>query len=305
MGDVYQTVTDKIVAALAHAERWQKPWTSAFIPEGGTGLQRPRNAINGKPYNGINVPLLWSAGRASNHWATYNAWSGAGAQVRKGEKATQIVFWKQLSYADPGESGEDTKRNVLMARLYSVFNAEQVDGWKKEAPSLPAPTTTDDDALDVVDAYIAKTGASVRHGGDKAYYVPSVDFIQMPPRAAFIATKTSTAQQAYYSTLFHELTHWTGHTSRNARNFANRFGDEAYAAEELVAELGAAFFCADHLMIHEPRADHANYLANWLRVLKGDKRAIFTAASKAEAAVRFCNDATKEDEHAEPQQEAA
>lgn len=291
--DIYETVTSKIVEGLKNAQRWQKPWTSAFKPYGDDAapMLRPMNAITGKAYHGINVPMLWASQAASPYWATYKAWSSAGAQVRKGEKATHIVFWKRLERQSIEGDDKDARGGFLMARGYAVFNATQVDGWQSPATpapiAAPLPVASPFAAHDAAEAFIAKTGAKIVHGGNRAYYTTGGDFIAMPPRENFIGTATSSASDAYYSVLFHELTHWTGNASRCARKFGQRFGDQAYAAEELVAELGAAFLCADQLMLHEPRADHAAYIATWIRVLENDKRAIFTASSKAEEAVRY------------------
>lgn len=285
--DVYATVTGRIVAALEDAQKWQRPWTTAFAPSDGGALVRPINAISQRAYQGVNVPLLWSARRSSPQWATYKQWQSIEAQVRKGEKASLIVFWKRLETVsgDTQEDSESTNesRARWVARAYSVFNAEQVDGFG-EAPAIPVPTF---DPIAQAEDFVAKSGAVIRHGGDKAFYSSHHDFIQMPQRGQFVGSATSTAVEAYYGTMLHELTHWSGHRSRCNRQLGNRFGSEAYAAEELIAELGAAFLCADLLLHHEPRADHACYIANWLSVLKNDKRAVFTAASKAEQAVRF------------------
>jgi antirestriction protein ArdC len=171
-----------------------------------------------------------------------------------------------------------------MARASYVFNADQVDGF--EAPPLPEPKDPAQ-ILDRAEAFIAATGADIRHGGNRAFYRFPDDFIQMPERERFMGTETSTATESYYSTLLHELTHWTGSAKRCDRAFGKRFGDEAYAVEELVAELGAAFLCADLGITLEPRADHAAYIDNWLKVLKADKKAIFTAASQAAKATDY------------------
>jgi len=282
--DVYQTVTDKIIAALESAATWNKPWLSAF--DGGNGLVRPVNATTGKGYRGMNVPMLWLAKRESPSWATYKQWNETGAQVRKGEKGTQIVVWKTWTPADGAAPDADGKGGTparLFARAYTVFNAEQVDGWDK----APAPRAPSFDPIAAADAFVASAGATVMQGGGRAFYTPQGDFIQMPQRGQFVGTDTSTAAECYYGTLLHELVHWTGKDTRCNREFGARFGDAAYAFEELVAELGAAFLSADLLLHCDPRPDHAQYLKSWLEVLKGDKRAIFTAASKAEQAAAY------------------
>jgi len=162
----------------------------------------------------------------------------------------------------------------VFARGYSVFNAAQVDGY--EAPALPV--LPEPERIGHAEAFFAALGADIRHGGNRASYLPGLDQIRMPPFPAFHDAV------AYYATLAHEATHMTGHASRCARDLRGRFGEEAYAAEELVAELGAAFLCADLALAPEPRPDHAAYVASWLKVLRDDKRAIFTAAAKAQAA---------------------
>lgn len=282
--DIYATVTNKIIEGLETAQRWQKPWTSAFGTGDGT-LARPVNAITKRPYSGINVPLLWSTRRSTPYWATFKAWQSAGAHVRRGEKGTTCVFWNryEVKRDDEDQADEGEPEFRMFAREFTLFNADQVEGWAGAA----APAAPSFDRIATAETFVANTGASVRHGGDRAYYSPAADFIQMPRPEQFTGTTTSTAQEAYYGTLFHELTHWTGAANRTRRDFSGRFGDEAYAFEELVAELGAAFLCADHGLANEPRRDHADYIAHWLKVLRSDKRAIFTAASKAEQAVRF------------------
>jgi len=200
-----------------------------------------------------------------------------GAQVRKGEKSSPVVFWKisDKEEQDDAEDGaEDGRRSRVFARGYAVFNAAQVDGY--EAPALPV--LPEAERIGHAEAFFATTGIDVRHGGNRAYYRPSEDRVQMPPFEAFRDAV------AYYATLAHEATHATGHPSRCARDLKGRFGEEAYAAEELVAELGAAFLCSDLTLTPEPRPDHAAYVASWLKVLRGDKRAIFTAAAKAQGA---------------------
>jgi antirestriction protein ArdC len=280
--DVYEAITNRVIAAIEEgAGEWQMPWHRS-------GVSRPINAHTKKPYRGVNVVALWAAadayGYSSGFWATYKQWRELEAQVRRGERASLIVFWKELEReVEDEETGERQRKKTLFARASWVFNADQVDGW--------APPATSErnlvEAIDQAEAFTAATGADVRHGGDRAYYRRSDDHVQMPERERFTGSATSTPTETYYATLLHELTHWTGHESRLDRDLAGRFGNEAYAMEELVAELGAAFVCADLSITNAPRPDHAAYIANWLEVLKRDKRAIFTAARKAAQATDF------------------
>jgi antirestriction protein ArdC len=274
--DAYEAITDRVIAAIEEgAGQWQMPWHRS-------GVSRPLNVHTKKPYRGVNVVALWAAadayGYSSGFWATYKQWRALDAQVRKGERASLIVFWKELEReVEDKETGERESKKTLFARASWVFNADQVDGWK---PPL-APERNPVEALDHAEVFTVATGADMRHGGDRAYYRRSDDHVQMPDRVLFTGSATSTPTETYYATLLHELTHWTGHASRLDRDLSGRFGNEAYAMEELVAELGAAFLCADLSITNTPRPDHAAYIANWLEVLKRDKRAIFTAARKA------------------------
>lgn len=286
--DIAQTVTDLIVKAIeAGAGKWEMPWHKV-----GGVMTYPVNITNGKHYRGMNVWLLMiaaeHAGYASNVWGTYKAWADKGAQVRKGEKSTMVVFWKPTEYKQKDEAGEETDRKGMLLRYYNVFNASQVEGYEpKVAPSLPVNERPVNERIEVAETFFANTGAIVNHGGNRAFYAPSKDTIQMPKFAQF------KEPEGYYATLGHETIHWTGHESRNNRLLnINRFGDEAYAVEELIAELGSAFLCAHLGIVNEPRPDHAQYIQSWLKALKGDKKAVFHAASKAQAALDFL---TKED----------
>jgi antirestriction protein ArdC len=282
--DIHQHVTNQIVAAIeAGAGEFRLPWHRAA-----GSIMRPVNVASKKPYQGVNILTLWAAGDAAGYeaglWGTYKQWAEAGAQVRKGEKASYIVFYKEITVASE-EANEDDNGTRLFARATPVFAAEQVEGYA--APALPEPPANPTQPIEAAEALIAATGATIVHGGGRACYVPRTDNIHMPPRDMFFGTATSTATEAYYSTKLHELTHWTSKETRCNRQLGKRFGDDAYAMEELVAELGAAFLCADLGITDTPRADHAQYLGSWLRVLKADKKAIFTAASKASQAVAF------------------
>jgi antirestriction protein ArdC len=284
--DIHQHVTNQIIAAIeagAGAGEFRLPWHRAA-----GSIMRLVNIASKKPYQGVNILALWAAGDAAGYetgtWGTYKQWAEAGAQVRKGEKASYIVFYKEITVASD-ESSEDDSGTRLFARATPVFAAEQVEGYAPPAP--PVFPTNPIEPIKRAEVFITATGANIVHGGSRACYVPRTDNIHMPPRDAFLGTATSSAAEAYYSTKLHELTHWTGIESRCNRQFGKRFGDEAYAMEQLVAELGAAFLCADLGITDAPRADHAQYLDNWLRVLKANKKAIFTAASKASEAAAY------------------
>lgn len=284
--NVYQQITDKIIAAIeSGAGDFVMPWHRPA----GNGI--PWNPSRKGYYNGCNAINLWieahNRGFTSCNFATLKQWNELGAQVRKGEKSATVVFYKPLTVKDrnaPADSDETTE--ILMARAYHVFNADQVEGWT--APTQQLPTVQNPaEIMANVEAFVRNTGADVRTGEARAYYVPSRDFINMPPRELFTGSPTSTPTETYYSTLLHELTHWTGAEHRLKRDLNTRFGKAAYAAEELVAELGAAFLCASLGIANDPRPDHAQYLASWLKVLKDDSRAIFTAASKAQQAADY------------------
>ena len=284
--DIYQTVTDKIVAMIeAGAGAWHMPWH-------GDGLTLPRNPLSGTRYRGCNVPLLWSAAMAkgyqSHQWATFKQWQKAGAQVRKGERSELVFFWKRFGPAEGDEGAGDgdgrSGRARYMARAYNVFAVEQVDEYGVQ-PSLPLDGLAEGNRIAVAEGYFSSIGATVRHGGGKAFYAPSHDAIQMPEFRQFFDAVS------YYATLGHEHVHWTGHAARCNREFGKRFGDRAYAFEELVAELGAAFLCAGLGLANAPRPDHAAYLDSWLKVMREDKRAVFTAGARAQAAVDWLDKA--------------
>lgn len=282
--DVYTRVTNQIIQAIeAGADTWEMPWHS---PD--AALMCPVNASTGKAYRGVNILSLWvtahMAGYQESSWATFKQWSDMGRQVRKGEKATIGVFWKPLDAKDePGEAAESENAQegrYWVARAFPLFNAEQIEGH------IPAerPERPEFQRIEAAETFFGSLGADIRHGGGRAYYRPSTDHIQMPHAEAFIDPL------AYYSTLAHEATHWTGAKSRLDRDLSGRFGKESYAAEELVAELGAAFLAADLGLSVDARAENAAYVQSWLKVLKGDNRAIFTAASLAQRAADYMHE---------------
>ena len=282
--DVYQQITDRVVAAIeAGAPTFEMPWHR------GAEHPRPRNVVTGKSYRGVNILALWITQSlcdySSSVWGTYKQWKACGAQVRKGEQATTIVFYKDLEREVEDEATGETKlKKSFVATASWVFNADQVDNWT--APQA-APLIDKTEVLDNAEAFIAATGANILSLDDSAYYLYYTDTINIPKRALFTGSSTRSATEAFYSTTLHELTHWSGHPNRLNRQLNNRFGDCAYAMEELVAELGAAFLCTDLGIALEPRPDHAAYLSGWLTVLKQDKRALFTAAARASEAADF------------------
>lgn len=281
--DIHAEITDQLIAAIeADPGKPSMPWRRASGP-----LFMPVNALTRNAYNGINVVSLWVAaeclGYSAPVWATYRQWSELGAQVRKGEKSSLVVFYKEYeSEPDPDKADDDGKRRV--ARASHVFNASQVDGYAP--PDAPQPLGPIE-RLEAVDRFIAVTGASIQHGGDRAFYRPSTDHIQMPDEGLFCGTDTMTRSEGYYATVTHELTHWSGAKHRLARDMGKRFGDSAYAAEELVAEIASAFLCAELGITQDTRADHAQYVAQWLQLMKEDSRAVFAAAAKASEAVAY------------------
>ena len=295
--DVHQHITNQIITAIeAGAGDWIMPWHRS-----GHSIGRPKNIASGNAYRGINILSLWIAGEANGFehglWGTYRQWQEKGAQVRKGEKSSVIVFYKELERACEDDPSETT--TTLFARASRVFNAAQVDGFAlPEGETMP----TEDRIHPVAtaEALIAATGARISIGGDRACYRLTDDVIAMPDRPRFTGSQAASPTEDWYGTLLHELTHWSGAKRRLDRDLSGRFGDDAYAMEELIAELGAAFLCADCNISNQPRADHAAYLSGWLKVFKADKKAIFTAASAASRAADYLGNLS-----AEPQRQAA
>jgi antirestriction protein ArdC len=278
--DVYARVTSQIVNAIEQGvSNWRMPWHTS-----GKFAFSPINVTSKKPYRGINTVCLWAAAQAKAYergeWGTYQQWHERGAQVRKGEKATLVVFWKFANNAAETDDGDDTPKSgsrLLFTRGYSVFNAAQVDGYEPK----PDADTPIEQRIESAEQFFHSINARVAHQGNRAFYSPADDAITLPPFAAFF-TPTD-----YYSTRAHETGHWTAKADRCNRELGKRFGDSAYSVEELVAELTAAFTLAHLGLSSEPRPDHAAYIDSWLKVLKADKRAIFTAASKAQQAADY------------------
>ena len=282
--DVYSRITDKIIADLEQGVRpWLRPWNAEHTAG---RISRPLRH-NGIPYKGINVVMLWSAatvkGYASPIWLTFKQALELGGNVRKGETGELVVYANSITRTEANEKGEEIEREIPFLKGYTVFNAEQCENLpahyiaKAEAPAL-----TPLQRIEAADRFFAATGADIRHGGARAFYAQGPDYVQMPPFETFRDAESHAA------TLAHELTHWTKHDKRLARDMGRvKWGDEGYAREELVAELGSAFLCADLGITPEVRQDHAAYIASWLEVLKGDKRFVFSAASHAQRAVDY------------------
>jgi len=280
--DHYQAVTDRIIAALdAGTAPWRRPWVSGART---TVPGMPCNAVSSRAYRGVNAMLLSMTQRAhasdDPRWITYRQASERGWQVKAGETGTPVVFFKRLEARDaPDDSGqgndEGTVRRIPMLRGFTVFHASQVQG----IPDYQAPTLEDTPwrKPEAPELIVAASGVPVRTGGDRAYYAPAYDFIGMPPAAAF------RTPEGYAATLLHELSHASGHKSRLDRDLSGRFGNHAYAIEELIADLTSVFVGAALALPCEIE-NHASYLQSWLDVLREDRRAIFRAAAAAQKA---------------------
>lgn len=283
--DICERVTQAIIAEL---EKGTMPWTRPWAGAGGPVMPRRHSGVR---YRGINILILWGraeeAGYSSPYWMTFKQALEYGGNVRKGEKGTQIVYTNRVIKSETNEAGEDVERSFGFLKSYTVFNAEQIEnlpGKFVKSNREPAVVTDEKDWNSHGDAlkWFEAIPAEILHRGDKAFYSPSLDRIELPDRDKFHSA------QAYLSTRAHETCHWTSHPSRLARDFgAVRWGDEGYSMEELVAELGAAFTMAELGLIPAIREDHAPYIAHWLTVLKRDNNAILTAAAKASDALEF------------------
>jgi antirestriction protein ArdC len=281
--DIYTRITADIVAAIeTDAGEWRMPWHH----DGGS-VARPRNVACDRSYRGVNILALWAAARRASYtsgvWGTYQQWSQLRCQVRKGEKATTVVFWKEMRKGDHANAesdgaersdhGDREDRPRFFARGYSVFNASQVDNYMP--PDLPR--LSESERIACADAFFAALNIPIIIGAE-ACYRPDIDTVFMPPFERFIDAA------GYYSCLGHETGHATGAKHRLDRDLTGRFGSAKYAMDEIIVELTSSFIMADLGIAHTPRAEHAAYIASWLKALKNDSRAIFTAASKAQAA---------------------
>ena len=270
--DIFQEVTDRIIAQLESGViPWVKPWKNDSTSIGA------HNAVSGKPYRGINQVLLWNpVGSEGDGWLTFKQARDVGANVRKGETGSLVVFFKPWKIKDVNNP-EGEEKTIPLIRNFVVFHTSQIDGLPEKYQANPCQPMPQIERIERGERIMSQ--ACVSHGGNRAYFSPANDAIQLPHPAQFKSIGD------YYATGLHELTHWTGAKGRCDRDFSGRFGSSAYAREELVAEMGAAFLL-QHCQI-AGEMQHASYLASWIEVLKEDKKAVVTAASKAQQAVDF------------------
>ncbi|WP_077920563.1 ArdC family protein [Spirosoma sp. 209] len=281
--DLYARVTGKIMADLENGHlTWRKPWQAEHMAG---HVMRPLR-WNDIPYQGVNTLLLWGTaaeqGYTSPYWMTYRQAIELKANVRKGEKATQIVYADKFTVEDKNDNGETVLSQIPFLKPYAVFNADQIDGLSDEFYKKPEPVKAAAPSRNAqLEAFFAQTKADIRTGWDASYFI-TMDRVQMPPFESF------ESPESYYAVLAHEITHWTRHPSRLNRDLGRKvYGDEGYAKEELVAELGACFLAADLGFEPMPEARHAAYIQSWLKALQDDKRFIFQAASHAQKAVEY------------------
>ena len=283
--EIRQTITEKIVAALRSGSVpfWRRPWSQSK----NAGL--PTSVSSGKPYRGINNLLTTLAaqnkGYESKWWGTFHAWKAQGGWVRRGEKATTIILYKKVSKVTTDSDGEEEIESFPLMRAWSVFNVQQCEGSALDKFRDTARPNSEGSFVDCgpAEQVFAATGADIRHAGGRAFYSPEQDFIQLPPKEAFKKAHD------FYGVLGHETVHWTGHKSRlNRLDRLARFGNQLYAMEELVAEIGSAFLLAE---LGIPQSDDLSnvtaYVADWLKVLENDHFAVFTASSASSKAVEF------------------
>lgn len=275
--DIHQHVTDTIIKQL---EKGTVPWLKPWNEGDNFSFDMPKNFTTGQKYRGVNIVLLWAAAQekqyCSNEWASYKQWKVQDEAVRKDEKGTMIVYYDTFEKEDQGEI-----KKVAYIKQSVVFNRSQLVSYNPSNKPKLNQSKPLFERIDSVESFIENTQAIIEQPYPKACYNRVTDKISMPDQAAFINTAQCTAKEGYYATLLHELTHWTGHTTRLDRKLGNRFGDKNYAVEELVAELGAAFVCTELEISRPEKENHASYIASWLEVLKENKYAVVAAASEA------------------------
>ena len=275
MSKVYDVITDRIVSMLeAGTVPWHKPW------KGAAGF--PRNLTSKKAYRGINVFMLMSLGFESPYFLTFKQAKKLGGHVRKGEKGTPVVFWKRLNITEDDETGQPVSKTIPMLRYYTVFNVSQVDGIDDKVPAVEIPDREHDPITEAESIVAGMPQApSIEHGRTQACYIPSIDTVQMPNAERF------ESGEAYYGTIFHELTHSTGHSNRLDRKLDTElaaYGSADYSREELVAEMGAAFLCGESGIVDATINQSAAYVQGWLKALKNDRKLVVIAAAQAQKA---------------------
>ncbi|MCC0054425.1 MAG: DUF1738 domain-containing protein [Rhodobiaceae bacterium] len=278
--NLYDDITDKIIAELEDGRLpWVQPWGTAAVQ---APLAMPRNASTGRQYSGINVLILWGAviqqGYATQHWLTFRQALSLGGNVRKGERGTTVVYADRFTPEDEKrrakETGEDAN-SIPFLKRFTVFNAAQCEGLPDDI-AVEAPPPPPGLIEPRVEELIAATGIDFRIGGNRAFYVPALDYVQVPPPQAYFEPIN------WHRTALHEMGHATGHASRLGRDFSGAFGTRKYAFEELIAEISSAFCCASLGIV--PTVRHADYIGSWLEVMREDSRAIVRAASQASKA---------------------
>lgn len=279
-GSLYQDVTDRIIAELEQGRvPWVQPWGRAKA-----GLGLPKNAATGRRYSGVNILILWGSviekGFPSQHWLTFRQALDLGGNVRKGERGTTVCYADRFipkGEIERAAKAGDEPEAVPFLKRFTVFNVAQCDGLDRlQGEPEPLPER---EIIPHAEALIAATGADFRIGGDRAFYSPGGDYIQVPPQPAFFD------QTNFYRTCYHELGHWSGAAHRLNRDLSGRYGSKPYGREELVAEMASAFICASLAIV--PTVRHADYLGAWLEILREDNRAIFRAASQASKAADY------------------
>ncbi len=275
--DIYSKITNQIIEAIEQGlakEKHSLPWYPIDNQN-----PMPRNVVSRQGYRGINILILWASAEKNNYksgvWGTFKQWQSLGANVKKGEKATHVVY-SEVREKELKEGDKEADKYFIMRSFY-VFNIAQVENYETSEEIIDSKAETSPET----EAFFNSLNPKIIYSGDSAFYSYTKDYIQLPKISHFKSFED------YYSVLSHEMVHWTAHESRLNRTLRSRFGSDDYAMEELIAELGAAFLCSELRVTNEPRNDHATYINSWLEVLKRDKKAIFTAATKAQQAVEW------------------
>lgn len=271
MKNIYKTITNQIIADLENNHLpWEQPWDGTNIPT---------NLKSKKAYRGINILILWSMAMkyqySSNYWLTFKQAKELGGTVKKKSKGTPILFYMEIvKKVENKETGEETEKKILIPKYYNVFNLVQTEGIK-----INTANENDFNPVSKAEDIIHNSGAVIKEGSSGAYYRSDIDVIGIPKRSLFEAV------EGFYNTLFHELSHWTGRKDRLNRELNNKYGESKYAFEELVAELGASFLSSTAGLSYSTQ--HASYIKSWLKLLKGDSKAVIKAASLAQKACDY------------------